>query len=66
MTNTDRIVYHGEDGNGDEVTLDMSNGQFAPGYTPELLGGKMEIEIEIDGGSGGGFGQLPEDPGHGR
>ena len=53
VTNTDKIIYHGEDGNGDQITLDMSNGQFAPGHTPEVNGSKWEIEIEIDGGTGG-------------
>jgi hypothetical protein len=52
VTNTDSIVYHGDDGNRDEITLDMSNGLFAPGYTPDQTSNKNEIEISIDGGAG--------------
>jgi hypothetical protein len=53
VTNTDSIVYDGDDFETDEITLDMSNGQFKPGYMPEVLGGGIsEIELTIDGGTG--------------
>src|SRR5829696_7848363 len=51
VTNTDKIVYDGDDSESDELTLDMSNGEFRPGATPEIFGGS-EIELAIDGGSG--------------
>jgi hypothetical protein len=49
VTNTDAIVYHGDIADSDKVTLDMSNGQFRPGFTPEPVG-SSEIGILIDGG----------------
>ena len=52
VTNTDGIVYHGDPGNNDEITLDMSNGRFAPGFSDEPAGLEKGIEIDIDGGSG--------------
>ena len=51
VTNTDTIVYAGDASESDEITLDMSSGQFRPGHTPELIGGS-EIELTIDGGAG--------------
>src|SRR5215207_2766881 len=51
VTNTDKIVYDGDDSESDQLTLDMSNGQFRPGATPEIFGGS-EIELAIDGGTG--------------
>jgi Ca2+-binding RTX toxin-like protein len=51
VTNTDTIVYVGDDSETDEITLDMSNGRFTPGYSPEP-GGVPEIELTIDGGTG--------------
>jgi Ca2+-binding RTX toxin-like protein len=50
VTNTNAIVYDGDGGNIDEVTLDMSNGRFEPGFTPESGAHKSAIEIDIDGG----------------
>jgi len=51
VTNTDEIVYRGDADETDELTIDMSNGQFAPGSTPEILG-MNEIEFTLDGGDG--------------
>ncbi len=52
VTNTDEISYSGADGASDEITIDMTDGEFAPGHTPEIVS-KNEIELTIDGGTGG-------------
>jgi hypothetical protein len=52
VANTDKVVIHGDASDPDAITIDMSNGAFAPGFTAEQSGDD-EIEFEVDGGTGG-------------
>ncbi len=57
VTTTDTIQVTGT-GPGDEVTIDLSGGAFAPGKTAEADGGDSEIEFVVDLGSGTPIGKV--------
>jgi Ca2+-binding RTX toxin-like protein len=51
VNNTDTINVTGP-GSGDDLTIDLAGGPFAPGLTPETDGGASEIEFNVNLGSG--------------
>ncbi len=57
VTTTETIQVTGT-GPGDEVTIDLSGGAFAPGKTAEADGGDSEIEFVVDLGSGTPIGKV--------
>jgi Ca2+-binding RTX toxin-like protein len=52
VTNTDTITVTGS-GAGNQLTIDLSGGAFAPGNTPESDGADSEIEWSVDLGQNG-------------
>jgi Ca2+-binding RTX toxin-like protein len=51
VNNTETINVTGP-GSGDDLTIDLAGGPFAPGLTTETDGGDPEIEFNVDLGSG--------------